>query len=223
MAAARTLLFPLDRRIETPDQEAPMAQLYFYYSAMNAGKSTSLLQSEYNYRERGMTTRLLTAQIDQRYGAGRISSRIGLEKAADTFTEWTDLKAWFAAFDGHTDCILVDEAQFLTPEQVNQLSDLVDEADVPVLCYGIRSDFLGNLFPGSARLLALADKLNELKTVCHCGRKAIMVARLDEQGRAINEGDQVEIGGNDRYVSMCRKHYKEAVQPTWSTPISSTR
>lgn len=200
-----------------------MAQLYFYYSAMNAGKSTSLLQSEYNYRERGMTTRLLTARIDQRYGAGRISSRIGLEKAADTFTEATDLKAWFTAFEGHTDCILVDEAQFLTPEQVNQLSDLVDDADVPVLCYGIRSDFLGNLFPGSARLLALADKLNELKTVCHCGRKAIMVARLDEQGRAISEGDQVEIGGNDRYVSMCRKHYKEAVKPAWSTPITSTR
>ncbi len=182
-----------------------MAQLYFYYSAMNAGKSTSLLQSEYNYRERGMTTRLLTAQIDQRYGAGRISSRIGLEKEADTFTESTDLKAWFANFDGHTDCILVDDA------------------DVPVLCFGIRSDFLGNLFPGSARLLALADKLNELKTVCHCGRKAIMVARLDEEGRAISEGDQVEIGGNDRYVSMCRKHYKEAVKPAWSTPILSTR
>lgn len=196
-----------------------MAQLYFYYSAMNAGKSTSLLQSEYNYRERGMTTRLLTAQIDQRYGTGRISSRIGLEKAADTFTEDTDIKAWFTAFEGHTDCILVDEAQFLTPEQVNQLSDLVDDADVPVLCYGIRSDFLGNLFPGSARLLALADKLNELKTVCHCGRKAIMVARLDEQGRAISEGNQVEIGGNDRYVSMCRKHYKEAVKPAWSTPV----
>lgn len=196
-----------------------MAQLYFYYSAMNAGKSTSLLQSEYNYRERGMTTRLLTAQIDQRFGAGRISSRIGLEKAADTFVESTDLKAWYANFDGHTDCILVDEAQFLTPEQVNQLSDLVDEADVPVLCFGIRTDFLGNLFPGSARLLALADKLNELKTVCHCGRKAIMVARLDEQGHAISEGDQVEIGGNDRYVSMCRKHYKEAVKPAWSTPI----
>lgn len=199
-----------------------MAQLYFYYSAMNAGKSTSLLQSEYNYRERGMITRLLTAQIDQRYGAGRISSRIGLEKAADTFTETTDLKAWYAAFEGHTDCILVDEAQFLTTEQVNQLSDLVDEAGVPVLCYGIRSDFLGNLFPGSARLLALADKLNELKTVCHCGRKAIMVARLDEQGQAISEGDQVEIGGNDRYVSMCRKHYKEAVKPAWSGFISST-
>lgn len=200
-----------------------MAQLYFYYSAMNAGKSTSLLQSEYNYRERGMTTRLLTAKIDQRYGAGRISSRIGLEKAADTFTESTDLTAWFGAFDGHTDCILVDEAQFLTPEQVNQLSDLVDEAGVPVLCFGIRSDFLGNLFPGSARLLALADKLSELKTVCHCGRKAIMVARLDEQGQAIREGDQVVIGGNDRYVSMCRKHYKEAVNPGWSGPISSTR
>jgi thymidine kinase len=219
----RALLFPLNLRIETPDQEASMAQLYFYYSAMNAGKSTSLLQSEYNYRERGMTTRLLTAQIDQRYGAGRISSRIGLERKADTFTETTDLKAWFTAFNGHTDCILVDEAQFLTPDQVNQLSDLVDEANVPVLCYGIRSDFLGNLFPGSARLLALADKLSELKTVCHCGRKAIMVARLDEKGKAISEGDQVVIGGNDRYVSMCRKHYKDAVKPEWSTPLLSTR
>lgn len=188
-----------------------MAQLYFYYSAMNAGKSTALLQSEYNYRERGMTARLLTAQIDDRFGKGRISSRIGLEKEADTFDTSTDLKAWYNDFSGHTDCILVDEAQFLTRFQVDQLSDLVDQEDVPVLCYGIRTDFQGNLFPGSERLLAIADKLNELKTVCHCGRKAIMVARLDEEGRAIKEGDQVVIGGNERYVSMCRRHYKEAV------------
>jgi len=188
-----------------------MAQLYFYYSAMNAGKSTSLLQSEYNYRERGMTARLLTARIDDRFGQGCISSRIGLEKAADTFDADTDLIDWYKGFEGHTDCILIDEAQFLTRAQVDQLAELVDDYDVPVLCYGIRTDFQGELFPGSERLLAISDKLSELKTVCHCGRKAIMVARLDEEGKAIKEGDQVVIGGNERYVSMCRKHYKKAV------------
>lgn len=188
-----------------------MAQLYFYYSAMNAGKSTALLQSEYNYRESGMNARLLTARIDDRFGPGRISSRIGLEKAADTFDADTDLLLWFRGFTDHTDCVLVDEAQFLTFDQVEQLAHIVDELDIPVLCYGIRTDFQGNLFPGSERLLAIADKLKELKTVCHCGRKAIMVARLDEEGRAIREGAQVVIGGNERYVSMCRKHYKEAV------------
>lgn len=188
-----------------------MAQLYFYYSAMNAGKSTALLQSEYNYRESGMTARLLTARIDDRFGPGKISSRIGLEKEADTFDAETDLLRWFRGFSDHTDCILVDEAQFLTFDQVEQLAHIVDELDIPVLCYGIRTDFQGNLFPGSERLLAIADKLKELKTVCHCGRKAIMIVRLDEEGRAIREGAQVVIGGNERYVSMCRKHYKEAV------------
>lgn len=188
-----------------------MAQLYFYYSAMNAGKSTSLLQSEYNYRERGMTARLLTARIDDRFGQGIIRSRIGLEKPADCFDADTDLIAWYRDSAEKADCILVDEAQFLTREQVDQLATLVDEDRVPVLCYGIRTDFRGELFPGSERLLAISDKLSELKTVCHCGRKAIMVARLDEHGRAIAEGDQVVIGGNERYVSMCRRHYKEAI------------
>lgn len=188
-----------------------MAQLYFYYSAMNAGKSTALLQSEYNYSERGMNARLLTARIDDRFGPGRICSRIGLEKEACTFDADTDLLAWYQDYSGHTDCILVDEAQFLTCEQVEQLAHIVDELDIPVLCYGIRTDFQGKLFPGSERLLAISDKLKELKTVCHCGRKAIMVARLDKHGHAIREGAQVVIGGNERYVSMCRKHYKEAV------------
>ncbi|MFG1496506.1 thymidine kinase [Saccharospirillum sp. HFRX-1] len=188
-----------------------MAQLYFYYSAMNAGKSTSLLQSEYNYRERGMKALLLTARIDNRYGQGVIHSRIGLEQPADCFDEDTDLLDWYRHKAGPADCILVDEAQFLTHEQVDQLAILADDDDVPVLCYGIRTDFRSQLFSGSERLLAIADKLTELKTVCFCGRKASMVARLDENGRAIAEGDQVVIGGNERYVSMCRRHYREAI------------
>ncbi|MEJ2045426.1 MAG: thymidine kinase [Reinekea sp.] len=187
-----------------------MAQLYFYYSAMNAGKSTALLQSDYNYHERGMKTRLLTAQLDNRFGDGRIASRIGLEKPADTFNEQTDLRDWFAE-QPEIDCILIDEAQFLTRKQVDDLAWIVDIKDVPILCYGIRTDFQGELFAGSERLLAIADKLTELKTVCHCGRKAIMVVRMDEQGKALAEGDQVVIGGNERYVSMCRKHYFEAL------------
>lgn len=188
-----------------------MAQLYFYYSAMNAGKSTALLQSDYNYYERGLNTRLLTAQLDDRFGEGRIASRIGLEKAADTFTESTDLIAWFKE-QQDTDCILIDEAQFLTRKQVNDLATIVDRFNTPVLCYGIRTDFQGELFSGSERLLAIADKLTELKTICHCGRKAIMVVRMDENGRALAEGAQVQIGGNERYVSMCRKHYYEALE-----------
>ncbi|MDB2448912.1 thymidine kinase [bacterium] len=188
-----------------------MAQLYFYYSAMNAGKSTSLLQSAYNYRERGMKALLLTARIDNRYGQGVIHSRIGLEQPADCFDADTDLLDWYRHQAGPADCILVDEAQFLTHQQVDQLATLADDDDVPVLCYGIRTDFRGQLFTGSERLLAISDKLTELKTVCFCGRKASMVARLDENGRAIAEGDQVVIGGNERYVSMCRRHYKEAI------------
>ncbi|MDX1343394.1 MAG: thymidine kinase [Reinekea sp.] len=188
-----------------------MAQLYFYYSAMNAGKSTALLQSDYNYHERGMKTRLLTAQLDNRFGEGRIASRIGLEKLADTFNEDTDLITWFEQSpDVH--CILIDEAQFLTRKQVDDLAVIVDEKNVPVLCYGIRTDFQGELFSGSERLLAIADKLTELKTVCHCGRKAIMVVRMDEHGNALAEGAQVQIGGNERYVSMCRQHYYEALR-----------
>ena len=187
-----------------------MAQLYFYYSAMNAGKSTALLQSDYNYHERGMKTRRLTAQLDTRFGNGQIASRIGLAKPADTFNAETDLVQWFNQ-QPDVDCILIDEAQFLTRKQVDDLAHLVDTKHVPVLCYGIRTDFQGELFTGSERLLAIADKLTELKTVCHCGRKAIMVVRLDEHGKGLAEGAQVEIGGNERYVSMCRKHYYQAL------------
>lgn len=190
-----------------------MAQLYFYYSAMNAGKSTALLQSDYNYHERGMKTRLLTAQLDNRFGEGRIASRIGLEKTADLFNAQTDLEVWYDQGE-KVDCVLIDEAQFLTRKQVDQLARVVDTKHVPVLCYGIRTDFQGELFSGSERLLAIADKLTELKTVCHCGRKATMVVRMDADGNALAEGEQVQIGGNEQYVSMCRQHYYEALDTT---------
>ncbi|MBQ4834996.1 MULTISPECIES: thymidine kinase [Pseudoalteromonas] len=187
-----------------------MAQLYFYYSAMNAGKSTTLLQSAFNYRERGMTPFILTAAIDNRSGVGKVASRIGLEADASTFEPTTNV--FQLVQDEHNrhklDCILVDESQFLSKDQVSQLTDVVDSLGIPVLCYGLRTDFRGELFEGAQYLLAWADKLIELKTVCHCGRKANHVLRLDEQGNAIADGDQVEIGGNDRYVSVCRKHYK---------------
>ncbi len=192
-----------------------MAQLYFYYSSMNAGKSTSLLQSAYNYRERGMNVLLLTALIDDRFGKGKISSRIGLGSDANTFTPTMNMKEaileWQAAEALPYSCIFVDEAQFLTEDQVNQLSDIVDDYKIPVLCYGIRTDFLGELFPGSKRLLAISDKLTELKTICHCGKKAIMVVRQDDDGNTISSGEQVVIGGNSTYVSLCRKHYKAAI------------
>ncbi|MCU7555596.1 thymidine kinase [Alteromonas sp. ASW11-19] len=190
-----------------------MAQLYFYYSAMNAGKSTSLLQSAYNYRERGMQVIIYTAAIDNRYGEGKVSSRIGLQADASLYTPTDNL--FDAIFDNHRkqplDCIFIDEAQFLTKVQVRQLIEVVDELDIPVLAYGLRTDFLGETFEGSHYLLAWADKLSELKTVCHCGRKASFVVRLDENGHAVTSGDQVEIGGNDRYESMCRKHFKQLV------------
>ncbi|CAM4208799.1 thymidine kinase [Pseudoalteromonas byunsanensis] len=187
-----------------------MAQLYFYYSAMNAGKSTTLLQSAFNYRERGMTPFILTAAIDNRAGVGKVASRIGLEADAHIYDTHTDLK--HLVNEQHRqekiDCILVDECQFLSKAQVSALTDVVDELHIPVLCYGLRTDFRGELFEGSQYLLAWADKLIELKTVCHCGRKANRVLRTDEHGVAIADGAQVEIGGNDRYVSMCREHYK---------------
>ena len=185
-----------------------MAQLYFYYGAMNAGKSTTLLQASFNYRERGMTTMLWTAAVDDRAGGGRIGSRIGLEADAHMFGPGTDLFAAVAA--APPDCVLVDEAQFLTPVQVDQLAAIVDRLGVPVLAYGLRTDFLGQLFPGSERLLAVADKLVELKAVCECGRKATMNLRVDAAGRAMRQGAQTEIGGNDRYVAVCRKHFSEA-------------
>jgi thymidine kinase len=190
-----------------------MAQLYFYYSAMNAGKSTTLLQSAYNYQERGMTVALFTAAIDDRFGVGKISSRIGLSMDAQIFdanfhffNACTGLKQ-----QGPLDCVLIDEAQFLTKEQVKQLTDVVDDLKVPVLAFGLRTDFLGETFAGSQALLAWADKLVELKTVCHCGRKANFVVRLDEHGRAATTGSQVQIGGNNTYVSMCRAHFKALV------------
>lgn len=190
-----------------------MAQLYFYYSAMNAGKSTALLQSSYNYQERGMRTIVYTAEIDDRFGAGKVSSRIGLSSPAKLFNQGTDLRKEIGAehLREPIHCVLIDESQFLTREQVYALSDVVDDLDIPVLCYGLRTDFRGELFTGSQYLLALSDKLVELKTICFCGRKASMVLRLDQQGRPYNEGEQVVIGGNERYVSVCRKHYKEAL------------
>jgi thymidine kinase len=190
-----------------------MAQLYFYYSAMNAGKSTSLLQSAYNYRERGMHSIIYTAGLDDRYGIGKVTSRIGLQADAKLYSKDDDLFASIKQDEQERplDCIFIDEAQFLTKEQVRQLVEVVDELDVPVLAYGLRTDFLGETFEGSHYLLAWADKLFELKTVCHCGRKANFVVRLDEKGNAVTGGDQVQIGGNDTYESMCRKHFKALV------------
>lgn len=190
-----------------------MAKLYFYYSAMNAGKSTVLLQSSYNYQERGMRTLLFAPALDTRAGYGRIQSRIGLASDAHPIRAADNLFA--AVRDAHAAqpvaCVLVDEAQFLAPAQVDQLAEVVDRLDLPVLCYGLRTDFQARLFPGSAALLALADNLIELKTICHCGRKATMNLRVTEDGRAVKEGAQVEIGGNDRYVAVCRRHFKEAL------------
>lgn len=181
-----------------------MAQLYFYYSAMNAGKSTSLLQSSFNYNERGMKTTIYTAELDNRYGVGKVTSRVGLEADARLFNNDTDL--FWEISNNPVDCILVDEAQFLTRMQVIELTRVADELDIPVLCYGLRTDFRGELFEGSNSLLALADKLVELKTICHCGRKASMVLRVNN-GKPIYQGEQIVIGGNDSYVSVCRKHY----------------
>jgi thymidine kinase len=193
-----------------------MAKLYFYYAAMNAGKSTVLLQSSHNYRERGMHTLLFTPAIDTRHGEGRIRSRIGLDAGAIPLQASDDILTCVSTEHARQPvaCVLVDEAQFLTPPQVWQLSDVADRLGIPVLCYGLRTDFQGQLFPGSAALLGIADDLTELKTICHCGRKATMNLRVDAQGRGVREGAQVEIGGNERYVAMCRRHYKEALAPT---------
>jgi len=190
-----------------------MAQLYFYYSTMNAGKSTHLLQSSYNYRERGLETLLFTAHIDDRFAKGKVSSRLGIHADARLFDNNTNV---FDAVtqqlqDGKIACILIDEAQFLTKPQVKQLTDIVDELKIPVLAYGIRTDFLGETFVGSAALLAWADKLVELKTICHCGKKANFVMRCDEHGNAVKGGEQIEVGGNERYESLCRKHFKALV------------
>lgn len=188
-----------------------MAKLYFYYSSMNAGKSTSLLQSSYNYRERGMSTLILAPAIDNRYGVGRVKSRIGLEAEATTFNRADDLFDIVETClqEDPLHCVMVDEAQFLTKAQVFQLGEVSDRLAIPVLAYGLRTDFRGEPFEGSQYLLAWSDVLTELKAICHCGSKATMVIRLDADGNAITEGSQVEIGGNNRYVSMCRKHFKE--------------
>ena len=201
-----------------------MAKLYFYYSTMNAGKSTTLLQSSYNYRERNMNTMVYTAAIDDRFGAGKVTSRIGIHEEANLFTSTSDLFAEVSQRlqQEKIHCVLVDEAQFLTKQQVYQLSDVVDKLKIPVLCYGLRTDFQAELFEGSKYLLAWAelfegskyllawaDQLEELKTICYCGRKANFVLRLNEQGEVIKEGEQIQIGGNDSYLSVCRYHYKE--------------
>jgi thymidine kinase len=187
-----------------------VAKLFFYYSSMNAGKSTTLLQSAHNYRERGLRPLLFTPQLDTRAGKGQIASRIGLTAEAHAFSPADDL---FKLTDAQEtiDCVLVDEAQFLSRAQVYQLGEIADRLNTPVLAYGLRTDFQGNLFEGSRHLLAWADKLVEIKTICHCGSKATMVLRTDEKGTVLREGAQVEIGGNERYVSVCRKHFKEGM------------
>ncbi len=190
-----------------------MAQLYFYYSSMNAGKSTHLLQSSYNYRECGLHTRIYTAQIDDRFAKGKVASRLGIDADAELFNSESHLfnEVSQAHKKQKLDCILVDEAQFLTVDQVKQLTDIVDTLGIPVLAYGIRTDFLVQTFSGSAALLAWADKLIELKTICHCGRKANFVIRLDANGNTVTGGEQVEVGGNERYQSLCRAHFKALV------------
>ncbi|MBW8638832.1 thymidine kinase [Hoeflea sp. WL0058] len=190
-----------------------MAKLYFSYSAMNAGKSTLLLQASYNYRERGMHTLLFIAALDDRSGKGKIGSRIGLESDAIPFSTQDDLFEMIRRQHEETPaaCIFVDEAQFMSEDQVWQLARAVDELDIPAMTYGLRTDFQGALFPGSRVLLAIADSLREIRTICECGRKATMVVRLGADGKPLREGSQVEIGGNDRYVSLCRRHWKEAM------------
>ena len=190
-----------------------MAKLYFHYSTMNAGKSAILLQAAHNYRERGMDTLLLTAGVDTRAGPRTIGSRIGIAASAEVFSETDDLSENIVARlrERALACVFVDEAQFLTEAQVWQLARAVDDLHVPVMCYGLRVDFRGQLFPGSATLLALADEMREVRTICHCGKKATMVVRMAADGTVLTEGAQVQIGGNETYVSLCRKHWREAV------------
>ena len=190
-----------------------MAKLYFYYSSMNAGKSTSLLQAAWNYRERGLHPLLLTPELNTRDGAGCIASRIGLSAPATTFRSDDSLLSLVhrQVAAEIVSCVFVDESQFLTRRQVYDLGEVADGLNVPVLCYGLRTDFQGNLFEGSQYLLAWADVLSEIKTICHCGRKATMVLRIDERGRPIRSGEQIRIGGNESYVSVCRRHFKEGL------------
>ena len=191
-----------------------MAKLYFHYSTMNAGKSTLLLQASYNYRERGMETLLLFASLDDRAGPGIIGSRIGIAAEAAAFGPTEDLFALIAADPRPLSCVFLDEAQFLSAEQVWQLARVADDLSIPVMAYGLRVDFRGDLFPGSAALLALADDLREVRTICFCGRKATMVIRRGPDGRALTDGDQVQVGGNETYVSLCRRHWRQAVGAT---------
>jgi len=188
-----------------------MAKLYFHYSTMNAGKSTLLLQASYNYRERGMDTYLMTARLDNRAGSGRIASRIGICEDADQFSAGEDLFAKLAGrlAQGSVACVFIDEAQFLEKAQVWQLARAVDDLGVPVMCYGLRVDFRGELFPGSAALLALADEMREARTICHCGKKATMVVRMAGDGTPIVDGAQIQIGGNETYLPLCRRHWRE--------------
>jgi thymidine kinase len=190
-----------------------MAKLYFHYSTMNAGKSTVLLQAAHNYRERGMEPYLLTAQFDNRAGEGKIASRIGIDTTADTFGEHDNLFLKIEAQTKAVDlaCVFIDEAQFLSKDQVWQLARAVDDLHVPVMCYGLRVDFRGELFPGSATLLALADEMREIRTICHCGKRATMVVRQDKNKNVLTGGEQVQIGGNETYVSLCRRHWRIAV------------
>lgn len=189
-----------------------MAKLYFHYSTMNAGKSTLLLQASYNYRERGMNTYLLTYAFDTRAGEGVIGSRIGISAPADTYREDDDLfEKIREKMADEIACVFIDEAQFLTESQVWQLARAVDDLHVPVMCYGLRVDFQGKLFPGSAALLALSDEMREARTICFCGKKATMVVRKDAEGNVLTSGEQIAIGGNERYVSLCRRHWREAV------------
>lgn len=198
-----------------------MAKLHFYYSAMNAGKSTTLLQSSYNYNERGMDTLLYVPAIDDRHGVGKVATRIGLHAEAlavnRAFDIYEDAKLKLQN-NPNIKCILVDEAQFLTKQQVDQLSRITETLNIPVLAYGLRTDFMGEPFAGSLYLLAWADLLIELKTICHCGRKATMNMRVDEKGRAVREGEQIEIGGNDRYIATCRKHFRLGEAKKFMTP-----
>ncbi|HWU64576.1 MAG TPA: thymidine kinase [Ensifer sp.] len=193
-----------------------MAKFYFSYSTMNAGKSTMLLQASYNYHERGMRTVILIAAFDDRAGTGRVSSRIGLTADAIPFQSSDDLKLLIEGLlqEGPIACIFIDEAQFLTPQQVWQLARVVDRLNIPVMAYGLRTDFRGKLFPGSQELLAIADELREVRTICHCGRKATMVVRLDSHGRVLKDGAQIEVGGNEKYVSFCRLHWDDKMQET---------
>ena len=189
-----------------------MAKLFFYYSSMNAGKSTALLQASYNYRERGMHTLIMAPDLDDRQGVGNVNSRIGLNAPATTFNQQANLFEMIDQQHRHKpiDCVLIDEAQFLGKQQVFELGEVCDRLSIPVLAFGLRSDFQGEPFEGSKYLLTWADNISEIKAICHCGRKATMVIRLDDQGNTVRDGQQVQIGGNDSYISLCRRHFKDS-------------